>query len=112
MTTSDYPKDAIVAELLALIKKRADEGMQKYGTPMTRTDLQPGFWQQAAIEEMIDFLLYFLRLRRTKAEALDFAFKNHCTLECCRASSGKWAWTTEQIEALLDFIYGTGPVVK
>lgn len=103
---SDYPKDAVVAELIALIKKRADEGMEKYGTPMTRTDLQAGFWQHAAIEEMIDFLLYFLRLRRTRAEAEAFVSGYTKTIET------DWdeyiVVPHERVVELLDFIYGTG----
>lgn len=101
-----YPQDPIVEELLNRIKARSDEGMKTYGQPLTRADLSPAFWHNAATEEMIDFLLYFLRLRRSREDAETF-LKERLT------NSSEWYdgarfdyYEPEDVHALLDFIYG------
>lgn len=45
------------------IKRRAELGLQKYGTTMMRDDLTPSQWLQHAQEEAMDFAVYLERLK-------------------------------------------------
>jgi hypothetical protein len=44
------------------IKKRAERGLNKYGTTMERTDLKVADWLQHAKEEALDLAVYLQRL--------------------------------------------------
>lgn len=100
----EYPADPIVEDLLNRIKSRSDAGMKTYGQPMTRTDLPPNFWKTAAVEEIIDFLLYFLRLQRTRKEAE--AFAEECRWVADRYEEPESVMSFDDVVSLLDFIYG------
>lgn len=85
-----YPADPIVEELLNLIKRRSDEGMKKFGQPLTRTDLPADHWRKNAIEELIDLLLYLQRSMKTRTE-VELHYGRHPYLN---------------ITQILNFIYG------
>ena len=55
MTTTD--------RLIALLEKRHEAGLKKYGTTMDRRDLTPEEWVQHALEELLDGAGYALRVR-------------------------------------------------
>jgi hypothetical protein len=59
-----YLNDEVVVDVLERIKKRADEGMAKYGVPMTRTDVDTIGWLRHAQEEALDLAIYLERLIR------------------------------------------------
>lgn len=56
--------DPIVVDVLERIKKRADEGMETYGVPMTRTDIDTVGWLRHAQEEALDLAIYLERIIR------------------------------------------------
>lgn len=59
-----YPRDPVIEEVLNKIKDRADEGLKKYGKPMTRDDISTVGWIDHAIEELLDAANYLTRLKR------------------------------------------------
>lgn len=59
-----YLNDDVVVDVLERIKKRADEGMDKYGVPMTRTDIDTVGWLRHAQEEALDLAIYLERIIR------------------------------------------------
>lgn len=63
MTSIKYPEDAIIEQVLNKIKDRADEGLKKYGVPMTRDDMGIQFWLDNAIEEALDWIVYLTKIK-------------------------------------------------
>lgn len=59
----EYPQDAIIEKVLNKIKDRADEGLKKYGVPMTRDDQGIQFWLDNAIEEALDWIVYLMKIK-------------------------------------------------
>lgn len=59
-----FPNDPIVDAVMRRMADRATEGLIKYGTPMTRTDIPTAGWIDHAIEELLDAALYLERLKR------------------------------------------------
>lgn len=59
-----YLNDQIVVDVLERIKIRADHGMQTYGVPMTRTDIDTVGWLRHAQEEALDLAIYLERILR------------------------------------------------
>lgn len=59
-----YLNDPIIVEVLERIKRRADSGMETYGKPMTRTDIDTIGWLRNAQEEALDLAVYLERLIR------------------------------------------------
>lgn len=59
-----YLNDPIVVDVLERIKKRADDGMDKYGVPMTREDIDTVGWLRHAQEEALDLAIYLERIIR------------------------------------------------
>lgn len=59
-----YLNDEVVVDVLERIKRRADEGMEKYGVPMTRTDVDTVGWLRHAQEEALDLAIYLERIIR------------------------------------------------
>lgn len=57
-----YLNDNIVVSVLERIKTRADEGMSKYGVPMTREDVDTLQWLRHAQEEALDLAIYLERI--------------------------------------------------
>jgi len=50
-------------EVCEEIKKRAERGLNKYGTTMERSDLTRANWLQHALEEALDLAVYLKRLQ-------------------------------------------------
>lgn len=63
-----YLNDPIVVDVLERIKTRADEGMEKYGVPMTREDIDTVGWLRHAQEEALDLAIYLERIIRDLQE--------------------------------------------
>ena len=59
-----YLNDEVVVSVLERIKERADEGMEKYGVPMTRDDVTTIQWLRHAQEEALDLAIYLERIIR------------------------------------------------
>lgn len=59
-----YLNDDVVVSVLERIKNRADKGMDKYGVPMTRTDIDTIGWLRHAQEEAMDLAIYLERCIR------------------------------------------------
>jgi len=59
-----YLNDPIVVDVLERIKVRADQGMETYGVPMTREDIDTVGWLRHAQEEALDLAIYLERLIR------------------------------------------------
>ena len=55
MTTTD--------KLCAMLRKRHNAGLKKYGVTVDRKDLTTEEWAQHAIEEMLDGAAYLMRLK-------------------------------------------------
>ena len=56
--------DPIVETVVQKYRERSDIGIQKYGKPLTRTDLDFGDWLTHLQEELMDATLYIERLKR------------------------------------------------
>ena len=61
---SDYifQRDPIVESVRALLLKRSQLGIAKYGCDMTRTDLELIEWHQHRLEELLDSAVYTMRI--------------------------------------------------
>lgn len=57
-----YLNDPIVVDVLERIKRRADKGMETYGVPMTRKDIDTVGWLRHAQEEALDLAIYLERI--------------------------------------------------
>jgi hypothetical protein len=55
--------DRIVIQVLNQIADRSEKGLEKYGTNLERTDLEPLDWLQHAQEEAMDLCLYLERIK-------------------------------------------------
>ncbi len=56
--------DPIVETVIHKYRERSDTGIRKYGTNLTRTDLDFGDWLTHLQEELMDATLYIERLKR------------------------------------------------
>ena len=56
-------EDPIVMKVLAKYAERSQKGIEKYGTMLTRTDLNLIDWLTHLQEEMMDATLYVERLK-------------------------------------------------
>ena len=54
--------DPVVESVRALLLKRSQLGMAKYGCDMTRTDLDLIQWHQNRLEECLDEAVYTMRI--------------------------------------------------
>lgn len=57
-------KDPIVNNVLEAYIKRSNEGLEKYGTNLTRDDLDALEWLIHLQEELMDATLYIERLKK------------------------------------------------
>jgi hypothetical protein len=57
-------EDPIVMAVLAKYAERSQRGIEKYGTMLTRTDLDVLEWLNHAQDEAMDFCLYLERLKQ------------------------------------------------
>lgn len=57
-------KDKIVNQVIKKFKQRSDVGLEKYGTTLTRTDIDTLGWIQHAQDELMDAILYLERLKQ------------------------------------------------
>ena len=57
-----YRHDPIVESVRALLLKRSQLGIAKYGCDMTRTDLELIEWHQHRLEELLDSAVYTMRI--------------------------------------------------
>jgi len=55
--------DPIVEKVIDEYKERSEFGMEKYGVPMTRTDIDLLGWLQHLKEEMMDATIYIERIQ-------------------------------------------------
>ena len=55
--------DSIVSAIIKKFLMRAEQGKQKYGVTLDRTDLKPHDWIQHAQEELMDGILYLEKLK-------------------------------------------------
>ena len=58
-------KDSIVEEVIQLFCKRSEQGRKKYGTTLDRDDLSELEWIQHLQEELMDAILYLIKLKNT-----------------------------------------------
>ena len=56
-------EDQIVLKVMTKFYERSQRGIEKYGTMLTRTDLDALEWLNHAQEEAMDFCLYLERLK-------------------------------------------------
>ena len=56
--------DSIIYEVAQLMRTRADNGKQTYGTTMDRDDLTTEEWLDHAIEEALDLAIYLTKVKR------------------------------------------------
>jgi|LakMenE18May11ns_1017448.scaffolds.fasta_scaffold9524945_3 hypothetical protein len=56
-------EDPIVLKVMSKFYERSQRGIDKYGTMLTRTDLDALEWLNHAQEEAMDFCLYLERLK-------------------------------------------------
>ncbi len=54
--------DPIVESVRALLLQRSIRGIAKYGTDMTRTDLDLIDWHKHHLEELLDAAVYTMRI--------------------------------------------------
>lgn len=57
-------EDKIVSSVIAQYQSRSNQGIQKYGTTLDRTDLTFPEWLQHLQEELMDATLYIERLKQ------------------------------------------------
>jgi len=57
-------KDPIVNNVVEAFIKRSNEGLEKYGTCLSREDLSTLEWLIHAQEELMDAVLYIERLKK------------------------------------------------
>ena len=63
--------DPIVESVRALLLKRSQLGIAKYGCDMTRTDLELIDWHQHRLEELLDAAVYTMRIIQQMRMELD-----------------------------------------
>jgi hypothetical protein len=57
-------EDPIVLKVMSKFYDRSQRGIEKYGTMLTRTDLDVLEWLNHAQDEAMDFCLYLERLKQ------------------------------------------------
>ena len=68
-STTNYPtQDSVVNSVIEQFAKRSNVGVEKYGTPLDRTDLTMLDWIQHAQEELMDGILYLEKIKKTMLE--------------------------------------------
>jgi len=72
---ADYEQDSIIQELRDMLLQRSETGIRKYGTTLDRNDLEASEWCQHALEEVLDFAGYVLRLKKD-LEAIEASEQN------------------------------------